>query len=138
MQRIRLFIVLVLVVSGWSQSAKPSERKGGNFDGKWWREADADERSGFMNGAGDCLTWTAHEKGFNATPEQLADKISKFYKTHPESASLTVVEVWQRVAPQPKTAKTPEPQGGRSGRMLTGISMVTGGDKSATSRKKGI
>jgi hypothetical protein len=109
-----LLIIVMFAVNSWSQSPPPSNaapRKGWTFDGKWWLGADAEERSGFINGAADCLTWTAHEKGFNATPEQVADKISKFYKAHPESASLTVVEVWEKVAPQPKTTKTPETQG---------------------------
>jgi hypothetical protein len=94
------FLILVLVVSGWSQSPQLTTnamQAGQHFDGKWWLRTSSDEHSGFINGAADCLTWTAHEKGFNATPEQLVDKIDKFYKGHPESANLDVVEVWKKL-----------------------------------------
>ncbi len=108
-----LSLVLVLAVSGWTQTSQPAVNAAHTtqaFDGKWWSKASADERSGFINGAADCLTWTEHEKGFNATPEQLADKISKFYKEHPESADVNVVEVWKKTwdkTPPPASAAQP-------------------------------
>jgi hypothetical protein len=95
-----LSLVLVGAVGGWSQSPQPAvgaTQTAQPFDGKWWSKTSADEHSGFMNGAADCLTWTAHEKGFNSTPEQLVDKIAKFYKEHPESADLSVVAVWKKL-----------------------------------------
>jgi hypothetical protein len=95
-----LSLVIMLAVSGWSQSPQPAvttTQTSQHFDGKWWSKTSADEHSGFINGAADCLTWTAHEKGFNATPEQLVGKITEFYKKHPESADLSVVEVWKKI-----------------------------------------
>jgi len=109
-----LLISLILAVDGWGQSPQPPSsalRTNQHLDGKWWLRADTEERSGFINGAADCLTWTAHEKGFNATPEQVANKISKFYRAHPEAASLAAVDVWRMVAVQPKVTETPENQG---------------------------
>ena len=51
------------------------------------------------------MTWTAHKTGFNATPEQLSEKIARFYRAHPESADLSVIEIWQRVDDQSKPVK---------------------------------
>ncbi|HVN79521.1 MAG TPA: hypothetical protein VMW38_11035 [Terriglobia bacterium] len=109
-----LLFIGMFVLNGWCQSPQPpsnAPQRNRLFDGKWWLRADTEERSGFINGAVDCLTWTARKKGFNATPEQVADKISKFYKAHPEAASLTVVDVWEKLAPRPMPTKTPEAQG---------------------------
>lgn len=95
---------------GWSQPQQAAVKPGQLFDGKWWSKTTADEHSGFINGAADCLTWTAHEKGFNATPEQLVEKIDKFYKEHPESADLSVVEVWKKLwAKTPSSAAASQP-----------------------------
>lgn len=57
------------------------------------------------------MTWTAHRKGFNATPEQLTDKVSKFYQAHPEEINLSIIEVWQEVEELPKARNGPEGQG---------------------------
>jgi hypothetical protein len=115
MRNFCVFLIFVtLAVSGWCQSTQPpisTPRTSQPFDGEWWVRADKEERYGFMNGAADCLTWTAHEEGFSGTPEQPADKISKFYKAHPEAANLAVVDVWKKVAVQPGATKSPEPQG---------------------------
>jgi hypothetical protein len=93
-----VYVFLLMGTAGcWSQQPQPSHVKGQPFDGKWWSATTTDEHSGFINGAADCLTWTAHEKGFNATPEQLIDKIDKFYKDHAESVDLGVVEVWKKL-----------------------------------------
>ena len=70
------------------------------YDGNWWLRAEGDERSGFIQGAADCLTWTAHEEGFSATPEELGDKITHYYKAHPQNLSVGVVEVWENVRPK--------------------------------------
>src|ERR1022692_1739427 len=115
MRNFCVFLIFVtLAVNGWCQSTQPpisTPPTSQPFDGKWWVRADKEERYGFMNGAADCLTWTAHEEGFSGTPEQLADKISKFYKAHPEAANLAVVDVGKKVAVQPKATKSPESQG---------------------------
>jgi hypothetical protein len=100
MRTFPLFLVLVAAACGWSQpaaqtmSAAPANQ---HFDGKWWSTTSSEERSGFINGVADCLTWSAHEQGFSATPEQLVDKITAFYEEHPGSGDLTVVDVWRRV-----------------------------------------
>jgi hypothetical protein len=114
MRNLLFLIVLALTASAWSQSSHlastptPTNQK---FAGVWWSKADAEERSGFLNGTADCLTWTAHRKGFNATPEQLDDRITKFYKAHPESFSLSIIDVWQKVADQPKASNRAEDHG---------------------------
>ena len=103
----------MLFVCGWSQSTEPTTsaaETSHQFDGKWWSKTSSEEHSGFISGAADCLTWTAHKKGFNATPEQLVDKITRFYKKHPESAGLNVVDVWKKMwtkAPPPAAAGQP-------------------------------
>ncbi len=107
-------IVLTFVTCGWSQSSQPviiAAQSKQAIDGVWWAKTEVGVRSGFLNGAADCLTWTAHKKGFNATPEQIMDKIDKYYKTHPGSASLHVIDVWQKVADQPKVSNTVTDQG---------------------------
>jgi hypothetical protein len=58
------------------------------------------------------MTWEAHKNGYSATPEQLADKITKFYQTDPGSKSLSVLEAWQRVSPAAK--QPPAPKGGET------------------------
>ena len=113
MRKLLPSLVLIFGVCAGSQNpavnaAQPSQR----FDGKWWGKTSSEEHAGFINGAGDCLTWTAHKEGFNATPEELTDKISKFYKKHPESAGFTVVEVWEKLwtktPPSPAAAQPGE------------------------------
>jgi len=114
LRRFLSLIVLAMATGAWAQ-ASPSAAGGApareKFSGAWWNQSDPEERSGFLNGAADCLTWTVHKKGFNGTPEQLEDKITKFYKLHPEAASLSVVDVWEKVAEQPKASKVEEDQG---------------------------
>jgi len=106
-------LILMLAVTGWCQLPHPSvsaAKKSQNFDGKWWGKTSSDEHSGFINGAADCLTWAAHEKGFNATPEQLVDKIDKFYKDHPESGDLSIVDVWKKLwGKMPPSAAAAQP-----------------------------
>ena len=100
MRKPLLSLVLMLAMNGWSQAPRPSVdavQTSQHFDGKWWSKTSRDEHSGFINGSADCLTWTAHEKGFNATPEQLVDRITTFYKEHPDSSNLSVVEVWKKL-----------------------------------------
>ncbi|MGP8271485.1 MAG: hypothetical protein ACLQLH_15570 [Terracidiphilus sp.] len=100
-------VVLVLATNIWSQSPRTvivGAQSKQAFDGKWWVNTELGERSGFLNGASDCLTWTAHKKGFNSTPEQIMDKIDKYYITHPGSASLNVIDVWQKVADHSKAS----------------------------------
>jgi hypothetical protein len=67
------------------------------YDGRWWLAADAGVQSGFLNGAADCLTWSARIEGFSATPEQLVDKITEYYRTHPADRALLITEVWRKL-----------------------------------------
>jgi hypothetical protein len=91
-----------------SDAVKPSRQ----YDGKWWANADSEERAGFINGAGDCLTWTAHIKGFSDPPEQVAGKIDKYYKSNSKSADLSVVHVWGKLAANPVGAHAPKSDDG--------------------------
>ncbi len=114
-RRICTLVILTLVsVNGLGQSPQvhgTASEPFHNSDGKWWLSIDSDERSGFINGAADCLTWSTREEGFNGTPEQLVDKITKFYKAHPEAVTRRVVDVWREVAKSEKYTKTPKDQG---------------------------
>src|SRR5664280_1322650 len=110
-------LVLASAVSGWSQSLQPAVSAGQtsqHFDGKWWSKTSADEHSGFINGADDCLTWTAHkqvstagQKNFTFTWKQLNDMIGKFYESHAKSRDLTVVDVWRKVLENPRPNHVP-------------------------------
>lgn len=119
MRKMRKFLlpfVLMLAVCGWSQSPQPvkADEMSQHFDGKWWSKTSADEHSGFLDGADDCLTWTAHkqiwsrnQRGFGGTWSQLNDAIGKFYKDHPELHDLGVVDVWKKVIEQSSRKAVP-------------------------------
>jgi hypothetical protein len=109
--RVSVFsLVLVLAVSGWSQTSRPAASTAQTvqtYDGKWWSKTNSDEHSGFLNGADDCLTWTAREeiwpknqRGFGGTWLQMNNAITRFYAGHPGSQKLSVFEVWKRVIVQ--------------------------------------
>jgi hypothetical protein len=101
-------ILMALAIGAWSQSSLPAASTTmpkRSFAREWWLKTDVGERSGFLNGVSDCLTWTVHKNGFNATPEQIMDKIDKYYKTHPGSVDLNVIYVWQKIANQLKASK---------------------------------
>jgi len=72
---------------------QPSE----NFDGKWWSLADSGQKSGFLNGATDCLTAVAHERWVSRSIEWAIPKITDYYKTHTADNGVPVVEVWRKV-----------------------------------------
>jgi hypothetical protein len=108
-----LFIAM-LAASSWSQtrqSQRSTQHPNQNFDGKWWLGVGEEERSGFLNGAADCLTWEAKEKGFNATPEELTGRITKFYRMHPKSANAPVIDVWQQIANESASSGSTDTQG---------------------------
>lgn len=111
MTSIRRFCVLSLFVLApcmWSQTREnlhaPTEDKRA-YAGAWWAAADSEERAGFLNGVADCMTWTAHKPGFSATPEQMTEKITAFYQTHPETMTLSVIDIWERVEDHSKPVK---------------------------------
>lgn len=91
---------------GGTDSPQKAGRREGTYDGNWWLAAAPDERSGFLNGAADCLTWAAHAKGFSATPDQLGDKITRYYKTHSADITVLVTEVWRRLESREHPART--------------------------------
>jgi len=108
MRSLLCLIALTVATGVWSQSSQPTNNTvlpKQMFAGTWWLKSDAEERAGLLNGVADCMTWTAHEKGFNATPEQLTGRVSKFYASHPEAATLSVIDVWRKLddRPQPST-----------------------------------
>ncbi len=116
MRSLLCLLVLALATGGQSQTSPPAigaTPSTQHYDGKWWTTADGEERSGFLNGAADCLTWTAHEKGFNGTPEQLATKITNFYKVHPESVGHAIIDVWRILIEQPPSSKGNDTHGER-------------------------
>jgi hypothetical protein len=96
-----------------AQSFKePEERrvKPEAYDGNWWLAADSSERSGFLDGARDCLVWIAHAK-LPRDVDNLEEQIEQYYDVHPSSRNLPVSTVWQKVAIQGPPA-TPRPAGG--------------------------
>ena len=78
-----------------------------DYNGKWWLSASHDRQAGFLEGAADCLTWVAHEDGFNGTADQLQGRITAYYKKHPAQQAMLVTEVWQDV--WSKLAKNTKP-----------------------------
>jgi hypothetical protein len=108
-----LILVSVLVLSiGMVAQTVPSEDSGRQFNGTWWLAANPGERSGFINGVADCMTWEAHKKGYSATPEQLGGKITKLYETDPGTKNLSILEAWRQVSAAEKQA--PAPKGGET------------------------
>jgi len=103
-------------ISAQTGSAKPSdsadkkETKEKVYDGDWWARAAPDERSGFLQGAADCLEWAAHAKLPRAI-DHLEEQIDRYYKAHPTDRNIAVTTVWQRVSTQGSPAK-PSPPGG--------------------------
>jgi hypothetical protein len=110
-------LATILIVSVWLNSgllcaqsevkSKREVRATRPYNGKWWLDVEDEERTGFLEGIGDCLTWTAHLPGFSATSNQLRSKISEYYKTHSSAQSLTIVQVWRQVEPRIITSKAP-------------------------------
>jgi hypothetical protein len=100
--------VLALSVGGTAQtsgraaSGAPTKQR---FDGAWWLSANLGERSGFINGIADCMTWEAHKNGYSATPEQIADKITQLYESE-GTTEVGILEAWQRVSHAEKRSPT--------------------------------
>lgn len=90
-----------------SHSQKPQKQQRA-YDGNWWTSADREEQSGFMQGIRDCLTWTAHVPGFSYTPEQLQDRISRYYREHPKERQVSVVDVWRKLVAAEPPAQPPK------------------------------
>jgi hypothetical protein len=75
MRNLILISVVLALSIGTPAQTTPSASSGRHakpqFNGAWWLAANPGERSGFINGVADCMTWEAHKKGYSATPEQL-------------------------------------------------------------------
>jgi hypothetical protein len=83
---------------------------GSVYDGNWWLAADSNERGGFLDGALDCLVWTAHTKPPREI-DNLEEKITQYYKSHPADRNGAILSVWERVSSLgPPSA--PPPSGG--------------------------
>jgi hypothetical protein len=93
-----------------SDSADKEETKEKVYDGDWWARAEPNERSGFLQGAADCIVWTAHTK-LPRDIDNLEEKIGQYYKTHPNDRNVAVSTIWQKVSTQGPPA-TPRPTGG--------------------------
>jgi hypothetical protein len=69
------------------------------YDGAWWLAADPSERTGFLDGASDCLLSKAHEKWpANTRPEMDQESITLHYKTNPKDVHASVADVWRKTA----------------------------------------
>ncbi|MCZ2154208.1 MAG: hypothetical protein LC114_09990 [Bryobacterales bacterium] len=67
------------------------------YDGLWWSTLTVEERSGFLEGSADCLTWAANVRGFSDPSARLVNKITRYYESHPEDKQTPVLDVWLRV-----------------------------------------
>ena len=126
-----VMIISMLYINAWSQASQPAASTPHTkqvFDGVWWLNSNEDERSGFIYGAGDCLTWTAHEQGFIITPLQVDDKITIFYKTHPKSKDLPVVNVWHKIDEQIEAISKPRKDTKEYGEVWTNAHGPLNGD----------
>lgn len=98
MRRTLRMLTIALAVGSWLLSAHATNNQSPkNYDGRWWSSADPGERSGFLNGAADCLTSVAHEKWVSRSIEWAVPKITDYYKTHTADNGLPVVDAWRKV-----------------------------------------
>jgi hypothetical protein len=68
------------------------------YDGVWWLAADPSERTGFLNGASDCLMSKAHEKWpANTRPELDQESITQYYKTNAKDVHASIANVWREI-----------------------------------------
>jgi hypothetical protein len=108
--------VLTLVAGGLAVQAQGDQspravKRERAYDGRWWSGGEPEERSGFLNGAADCLAYVAHEKWVSShSIEWLAPKISGYYESHSASRVVPVVEVWRKLISE-APPETP-PKGG--------------------------
>jgi len=68
------------------------------YDGTWWLARSSQQRSGFLEGSGDCLTWVARLRGFGDPSDELVEKVTHYYRTHPSNKGTPVIEVWRQLA----------------------------------------
>jgi len=99
------FVFAQLVAAQASIVDGESETKTQIYDGRWWLAADADERSGFLSGAADCLTSVAHARWLTFTVQGLDAKIGEYYKSHPSDVGENVADVWRKIQSESQPSK---------------------------------
>jgi len=67
------------------------------YDGSWWLAIGSDDRSGFLDGAGDCLTSATRAKWLTIDVEQLPQKVTQYYKDHPAERTASIKDVWEKL-----------------------------------------
>ncbi|MCE5310110.1 MAG: hypothetical protein LLG20_20945 [Acidobacteriales bacterium] len=77
------------------------------YDGDWWLASALERRSGFLEGVADCQTWVVRAEGFSGTSDQLVEKITRYYKTHPNDRRVLVIDIWRRVGAATSTKPLP-------------------------------
>jgi hypothetical protein len=88
-------VAIILAAGGFMSAAEIEPTK--RFDGHWWSRAEPEERSGFLNGAGDCLISVAHKTWVSRSIEWAIPKITEYYRANAASSGVPVVEVWRAV-----------------------------------------
>lgn len=98
MKRALRLLAIALVLGG---SFLPVHASGNqspeSYDGYWWLQAEAGEKSGFLNGAADCLVWTAHEKWVSHSTDWVSPKIAGYYQTHTSDRAVPIIDVWRKL-----------------------------------------
>jgi hypothetical protein len=105
----------VLTQSGSSRSTQDPARDEARvrmYDGNWWLSVDSEERTGFLNGATDCLLWVAHKKWVtNSRPELDEKEITLYYKSNSLDTKQPVIDTWRKTllkSPPPSPASDGE------------------------------
>jgi len=96
--RIPLAILLVTILACGANGQTHTKQ----FDGTWWLRTSSDERSGFIEGTSDCMTWVAHIKNFNQTSFQMEPRITQYLGKHLGDRRLLVVDLWSLAFPDAK------------------------------------
>lgn len=89
------------------QDRAKTETKKSVYDGNWWLTREADEQTAFLEGAGDCLVWTAHVNWLTHYLDNLEQRMTRYYKEHPKDRGLPVTDVWRKLLSESKPTKPP-------------------------------
>jgi len=102
-------LAIFLAVGSWLLSALATDSQSPKrYDGEWWSSADIEEKSGFLNGAADCLTSVAHEKWVSRSIKWAVPKITDYYKTHAADSAIPVVDAWRKVLSEAPLESSPK------------------------------
>jgi hypothetical protein len=93
------------VPSAQAPTKQKPVKKRKTYDGDWWLAAEKEERSGLLEGAGDCLTWTAHTLEFTETSSQVEPRITSYYQSYPAQRRLLFIDVWKKTEPKATEVK---------------------------------